>query len=358
VGKSSLSFYAAVAIHGFAAFAVRAQVTLPPDLAGPSATVTGVLNRDPVENRFLGYCEGPAADASGNLFFTEKGDESGDRTGPNIIWKVPPQGPATRFYGSREGTNGLEFDPLGRLVAMQIGKVRRFTPDGKTEVLDSSYVYGKLNDLSINSKGEMYVTNLSGGSVFRLSADGKTRQEFKFYGPNGVEWIEEKGVVYLNGGGGVQRLTVASNGSLINPVTLKQVDAADGITVDERGNVYVASWGDGAVYVIDSTGKDLGSITVASADTTDQDQSGNVSNCGFGGPDNKTLYITGDGGAYEVRLKVAGRKRPASSGAVFSGALDRKSKRRFVRSATPVFTLPGPSDSRSDARGRVESIRR
>lgn len=293
-----------------AAVAVRAQVNLDPSLAESGAAVVGVLNRDSAESRYLGYCEGPAADSAGNLFFTEKGDESGDRTGPNIIWKVTPRGVASRFYSSHEGTNGLEFDPQGRLVAMQVNKVRRFTADGKSVVLDSSDLYGSLNDLSIGSNGDMYLTNLGGGSVFRLSADGKTRKTFPFYGPNGVEWIEEKKIVYLDAGPGLRRYEVQPDGSLANPVLLKQAGAPDGLTVDERGNIYVSSWEDGAVYVVDSTGKDLGNIQVTSADPSDTDPSNNVSNCAFGGPGNRTLYITGGGGAYKVVLKVAGRKRP------------------------------------------------
>jgi hypothetical protein len=39
---------------------------------------------------------------------------------------------------------------------------------------------------------------------------------------------------------------------------------------------------------------------------------GNTSNCHFGGPDRKTLFITGDGGLYKVQLKIAGRVRPGA----------------------------------------------
>jgi hypothetical protein len=57
----------------------------------------------------------------------------------------------------------------------------------------------------------------------------------------------------------------------------------------------------------------LGSITIKSAGTDGDGQNGNASNCVFGGSDNKTLFITGDGGAYKIPLKIAGRKRPGST---------------------------------------------
>jgi hypothetical protein len=38
-----------------------------------------------------------------------------------------------------------------------------------------------------------------------------------------------------------------------------------------------------------------------------------VTNLAWGGPDRKTLYITGDGGLYKVQLKVAGWRQPGST---------------------------------------------
>ncbi len=73
---------------------------------------------------------------------------------------------------------------------------------------------------------------------------------------------------------------------------------ADGITLDEMGNVYSVSYRDNTIYVFDSTGVEIGKIVVDAA---------NVSNCIFGGPEGKTLYITGDGVLRKVELKVKGR---------------------------------------------------
>jgi hypothetical protein len=40
---------------------------------------------------------------------------------------------------------------------------------------------------------------------------------------------------------------------------------------------------------------------------------GNICNCHFGGPENKTLFCTGDGGLFSIPLKIPGRVWPAAT---------------------------------------------
>jgi gluconolactonase len=68
----------------------------------------------------------------------------------------------------------------------------------------------------------------------------------------------------------------------------------DGMAVDTAGNVYVA--GSGGIFVFDSGGGPLGTITVPEV----------PANCTFGGADGKTLYITARAGLYSIRLNVPG----------------------------------------------------
>ena len=68
----------------------------------------------------------------------------------------------------------------------------------------------------------------------------------------------------------------------------------DGLTVDTLGNLYITSAL--GVQVFSPTGKLLGIIEVP-------EQPANVS---FGGPENKTLYITARTGLYKCEMKVAG----------------------------------------------------
>ena len=66
-----------------------------------------------------------------------------------------------------------------------------------------------------------------------------------------------------------------------------------GIRVDEKGNLYVAAEG---VAVYDAEGKPLHVIQMHER----------PSNCGFGEPDCKTLFITAGAFVFRMRLDVKG----------------------------------------------------
>jgi hypothetical protein len=68
---------------------------------------------------------------------------------------------------------------------------------------------------------------------------------------------------------------------------------------------------------------------------------GNVSNMIFGGPDLKTLYFTGDGGLYSIRLKVPGRPRYGNPTAL-----------RPMRTHGPANIQGIPALQKRDVRGR------
>ncbi len=71
----------------------------------------------------------------------------------------------------------------------------------------------------------------------------------------------------------------------------------DGIKVDSKGNLYVAT-GSSALRVYDSSGKHLGAIFIP----------GMTSNCCFGGVGNRTLFVTAGTAVYRVQMKVEGLK--------------------------------------------------
>jgi gluconolactonase len=323
LSKMSKLFFGFIFSSGLAiAQTEYGTITLPASLADAGAKVLGVLNKNPTNNVALGYCEGPAADSSGSLFFTEF-DSNNDLK--STVWKVTSTGTGSVFYSSLEGTNGMEFDPQGRLVVAHNQAIRRFNADGTRTTLAAMGLNGTMtdlkrtNDLSIGTTGAMYFTNhATGNNVFFMAPDGKVQTFSGFNTPNGIEWIEEKKIVYLTTATKLVKYKANMDGTLSNPVDLANANAGDGLTVDEQGNIYFASWTDGAINVVDSTGKSLGKIVMKSADPADKNQNGNASNCTFGGPGNKTLFITGDGGAYKVQLLVGGRKRPGSAVALLS----------------------------------------
>jgi gluconolactonase len=273
-------------------------VSLPASLADSAAGVEGVKVG-------LAYCEGPAVDKDGTVFFTEM-------SAPQMnVWKVSPTGEATVF---RSGVyfNGNEYDPQGRLVLCEQDKLTRLNKAGTFDTLsktgDNGFALLQTNDLSIATSGALFFTNHSSGkSLFYRSPAGVLKQWTNLPTPNGVEWIEEKGFLYLSlsDTNMVMTFSVGADGSISNMKKFVAIPVPDGITIDEQYNVYVASYQEGRVYVYDSTGQTLGIITVQGSSK----QPGNVSNCVFGGVYNKTLYITGNGGLYKVQMKVGGRVR-------------------------------------------------
>ena len=85
----------------------------------------------------------------------------------------------------------------------------------------------------------------------------------------------------------VDALSLAADGTPGRPMPLARLTGiwADGMAVDDAGNLYVTSSIDnkvGIVEVFSSAGKLLGTIEVGPK----------VTNCAFGGPERKTLFIT------------------------------------------------------------------
>ncbi len=293
-------------ILGLASVAMtQGTVSLPEELAAANAQVVPVKVG-------LAYSEGPAIDSAGNIFFSEDPDVTSGR-----IWKITPGGEEEAFYDPGNSSNGLEFDPQWRLVSCQSGKLVRFESDGQiTELASDSKNnenFGRINDLSIGSNGSIYFTNLNGGKVFYLDSTGNLKS-FNYSGPNGIEWIEERNIIYIAHSGRLEKCTPEENGDISNCQEFASASSPDGLTLDENYNVYLANWSLGRITVWDSTGASLGYIEVEAEMVQGKRGTnglmGNTSNCIFGGPEGKTLYITGDGGLYKVEMNVKGRKKP------------------------------------------------
>ncbi len=68
----------------------------------------------------------------------------------------------------------------------------------------------------------------------------------------------------------------------------------DGMTVDERGNLWAT--GPGGIHILTPQGRELGLIATGAA----------ISNCTFGGPDGRTLFMTSTHILASVRTNVRG----------------------------------------------------
>ena len=93
----------------------------------------------------------------------------------------------------------------------------------------------------------------------------------------------------------VQPDDTVTNGGLFTDMTAdKAPGGADGMKVDQKGNVYCT--GPGGVWVISPDGKHLGTMRIAEV----------AANLAFGDADSKSIYFTARRSLYRIRVKIPG----------------------------------------------------
>jgi gluconolactonase len=284
----------------------------------------------------VGAGEGPAWDGKGNLYFTND----------NRITRRDSAGKTHVFREPSNEANGLMFDFEGRLVICESGtrRITRIEPDGRTTVLADRYQsmrFNSPNDLTIDSKGRIYFSDPRYGNrddmemrdergglvegVYRIDAPGKVTRVIthEVDRPNGV--LVSPGDEYLyvadnnnNKVGAARKLwrfQLRPDGT-IDPASRKLIfdwhdgRAADGVKADREGRLYVAAGRNksnlpyesagkfkGGVYIISQEGKLLDFIAIPVDEVT---------NCAFGGPDWKTLFITAGGTLWSIPVTTPG----------------------------------------------------
>lgn len=250
------------------------------------------------------FTEGPACDAEGNVYFTDIPNER--------IHKWSIDGKLTTFRENSGKANGLYFDREGNLLACEGGN-RRLTsisPGGKVSVLADGFQGKKLNspnDLWVDPKGGVYFSDPRYGQEDGLEQDGfhvyylpPDRKELvrvigDLVKPNGVLGAADGKTLYVAdaGGGKTYAYRIQPDGSLTDRKLAAPV-GADGMTLDERGNLYLAR---NVVHVYSPEGKAITTIEVPEP----------PANVCFGGKDRKTLFITARKGLYAVRMNVRGQ---------------------------------------------------
>lgn len=254
------------------------------------------------------FTEGPAADAAGNVFFT---DQPNDRI---LKWSL--EGKLSTFLQPCGRANGLCFDKQGNLLACadETNQLWSVDPAGKATVLVKDY-QGKLlngpNDLWVHPDGRIYFTDpFYKRSYWKrgpMEQDGQHvycfwRREAKLVRvindlkqPNGIIGTPEGKTLYVAdiGAGRTYAYEVQPDGALANQ-RLFCNKGSDGMTIDAQGNVYLTGRG---VTVFDAAGKQIEQIDV------DEPWTANV--C-FGGKDMQTLFITASKSLYAIRLRVKG----------------------------------------------------
>lgn len=255
------------------------------------------------------FTEGPAADAMGNVYFT---DQPNDRI---LKWSV--DGHLSTFLQPCGRSNGLCFDAEGYLWACadEKNELWRIDSQGKATVVLQGYESKRFNgpnDLWLRSDGAIFLTDpfykrpywqhdqpeQDRQAVYFLSADRQTlrRVADDLQQPNGIIGTADGKLLYVADIRARQTFVydVASDGTLANK-RLFCSQGSDGMTIDDAGNVYLTGNG---VMVFDASGRQIEQIAVPEPWTA---------NVCFGGPDRHTLFITASKGLYSIKLRVSGQ---------------------------------------------------
>jgi gluconolactonase len=218
------------------------------------------------------------------------------------------------------GSNGLTFDPEGRLTMCQHGnrRILRVNQHGDTTVLADSYEGKRLNspnDLVYRSDGALFFTDppfglpgvfddpdkelpFSGVFMVKDGEIGLVTDDLE--GPNGIAFSPDERYLYVGNWQDDRKivwrrdLETGADDVLFDLTDAPGEDAIDGMKVDRLGNLYIC--GPGGIWVISAAGEQLGTIRLAEA----------PHNLAWGGPEGRTLYITALTSVYRLELGVPG----------------------------------------------------
>ena len=259
------------------------------------------------------FTEGPAINRQGDVFFTDQPNDKIYRWNPN-------SNQITLFKEGTGRSNGLYFQLDGKLIAAadlnnELWEIDPFT--GKETVLVSSFRGKKLNgpnDVWVRPKGGLYFTDplyprdywegirgkeseQDGKHVYYLSQDRTElfRVAEDLVQPNGIIGTPDGKHLYVAdiNDRKTWKYDIQEDGYLVNKRLFCEM-GSDGMTIDDRGNVYLTGKG---VTVFDKNGQQIAHIPVP------ENWTANVT---FGALDRRTLFITAMGSVYTLKMKARG----------------------------------------------------
>lgn len=254
------------------------------------------------------FTEGPAVAPDGRVYFT---DQPNDKI---YIWNEKGNKIST-FLNSCERANGTYFNKKGELIACADlhNRLVAFDQKGSMTTLYENFNEQHLNgpnDLWIAPNGGIYFTDpyyhreywdaghqelQDKRAVYYQNPEGKvTRVVDNYKQPNGLIGTPDGKTLYVSdiNDGKIWKYDIQRDGTLSNK-TFFAPEGSDGMTIDERGNVYLTNK---VVSVFDKTGKSIARIEVP-------EQPSNV--C-FGGKKRNILFITARSSVYILKLNVNG----------------------------------------------------
>ncbi|KLT66801.1 hypothetical protein AB669_06210 [Pedobacter sp. BMA] len=263
-----------------------------------------------LSNQFL-VTEGAAVGSDGTLYFNDIND---DKT-----YKYSPQGQLSVFKLNSGNLSGMYMDPNGNLAACSSSSHQLLMLDkkGKITTLLGKNDFEPLNgpnDLWINKKGDIYFTDPyyppSDGSTSIIRSDtasqrvlllkkGQTSKVVTIEGelikPNGIVGTADGHMLYIADikADKTYRYSINADGTLKDKVVFFN-KGADGITLDERGNLYLTGK---MITVVNPKGVQIAVIRTPSE---------TITNLCFGGSNHDVLLITAMKEVYILPMNVKG----------------------------------------------------
>ncbi|SMO73810.1 SMP-30/gluconolactonase/LRE family protein [Gracilimonas mengyeensis] len=257
------------------------------------------------------FTEGPFWHEDGFLLYSD--------IPANKIFKWTPEEQKTIFLDPSGNSNGITDDLHGGMViAQHAGKVSQLDAEGNTTLLLDSYQgkrFNSPNDLMVTSDGTLYFTDPPYGvqpedreldfcGVYRWK-DGMEEAELlfdEFETPNGLVFAPDESRFYVNDTqtGQIYVFDIDDDGTVSEGSLFAEVGpatnngAADGMVVDENGNLY--STGPGGIHIFDAEGNKLTHIETPET----------VTNLDWGREGNQTLFMTSPTGIYTLEMNVNG----------------------------------------------------
>ncbi|MDB5132332.1 MAG: gnl [Mucilaginibacter sp.] len=266
------------------------------------------LTKPQLISKQFSFTEGASVDKKGNVFFT---DQPNDK-----IWEYSTDGKLSVFLDSAGRSNGMYFDKKGNLItcADEHEELWSISPDKQVKVLLKDY-QGHLmngpNDIWIDRKGGIYITDpyyqrpwwtrtkpdLDGQKVYYLPK-GKNQPivvDTDVKKPNGIVGTPDGKYLYVAdiGNSKTYKYVINKDGTLSHR-SLFVEQGSDGMTLDEKGNVYLTGNG---VTIYNPEGKKIGHIPVPEPWTA---------NLCFGGVNKDILFITASKAIYTLKMNVKG----------------------------------------------------
>jgi gluconolactonase len=323
----------------------------------PVAALAAAVALGPMFSVSLGAQPEPAILAPGArpVLLQEKGAGEGPAWHPQLGLLTSGEGHIFRrdlhgkqsIYRQGAGSNGILFDRQGRLVYCDAVRRRvcRVEADGSLTVLTERYEgkrYNQPNDLTMDSRNRIYFSDPRYGDrkdmeledaagrkiegVYRIDPDGTVARiiAHEVDRPNGLVvtpndrflFVADNNNDTVGGARKLYRFNLQQDGT----VDLKsrklvhdwgKTRGPDGMKLDAEGRLFVAaglnrsnppaeiqSQPTAGVYVFSPEGRLLLFVPIPRDETT---------NCAFGGPDLRTLFVTAGGSLWSIRVQTPGR---------------------------------------------------